>query len=339
MPTALHAVRAQHSTRQSIRLGPFGHLQPHRDTTRVAGESILRVHVLPAFGQRPISSIETSEVQSWVTRLGQATYDANGAVVRAGLSPSTIEVVYGKVAAVFNAAIEDRLISRTLCGSRRVKMPRKDGGDILPMSPEQVAAMAAALPAHYRALVVLIAGTGLRPGEAVGLTNDRVKWLHRRIQIDRQLVMASGEAPRFGPVKTEGSNRTAAVPDAVLEVLAAHVEQFGLGPHDLLFTHDKGDPIRRSAMGHAWRRAAPAAGVVGYSWHDLRHYAASVMIAEGASVKAVQKQLGHENASTTLDTYAHLFPDAEESTRNALAAGIAQIVSPLCHEVSPKAAT
>ena len=148
MPTALHAVRAQHSTRQSIRLGPFGHLQPHRDTTRVAGESILRVHVLPAFGQRPISSIETSEVQSWVTRLGQATYDANGAVVRAGLSPSTIEVVYGKVAAVFNAAIEDRLISRTPCGSRRVKMPRKDGWDILPMSPEQVAAMAAALPAR-----------------------------------------------------------------------------------------------------------------------------------------------------------------------------------------------
>ncbi|MBA2386227.1 MAG: tyrosine-type recombinase/integrase, partial [Acidimicrobiia bacterium] len=85
-------------------------------------------------------------------------------------------------------------------------------------------------------------------------------------------------------------------------------------------------PIRRNALGHVWRRAAVRAGVDGFSPHDLRHYAASVLIDQGASVKAVQRHLGHASATTTLDTYAHLWPDAEDVTRRALEAGLAHVV-------------
>lgn len=55
------------------------------------------------------------------------------------------------------------------------------------------------------------------------------------------------------------------------------------------------------------------------------------MIHQGASVKAVQKQLGHASATTTLDCYAHLWPDAEDTTRAALDAGLSHFVSPPCH--------
>jgi integrase len=71
--------------------------------------------------------------------------------------------------------------------------------------------------------------------------------------------------------------------------------------------------------------------VDGFTPHDLRHYAASVLIDQGASVKAVQRHLGHSSATTTLDTYAHLWPDSEDVTRRALDAGLAAIVSPVCH--------
>ena len=288
--------------------------QPHRATTTASVESILRVHVLPTFGARQIATIRTSEVQAWVSGLE--------------LAPSTVGVVYGKVAAIFRAAVEDRVIATTPC-TRRVRLPRPEGGEVVPMSPEQVRAMVDAVSDRYRALVILLAGTGVRPGEALGLTVDRVEFLRRTIRVDRQLVTMSGALPHLGPCKTTASVRTIPVPDAVLDELARHLEQFA--PHadlGLIFTDGKGDPIRRNALGHIWRRAATRAGVEGFTPHDLRHYAASVLIDQGASVKAVQRHLGHASATTTLDTYAHLWPDSDDVTRRALGAGLDAVVSP-----------
>ena len=77
-----------------------------------------------------------------------------------------------------------------------------------------------------------------------------------------------------------------------------------------------------------------AAGDGGLTPHDLRHYAASVMIEAGCSVKVVQHHLGHAKASTTLDTYAHLWPDSEDTTRRVLEAVLERIVSHACHAVA-----
>ena len=112
------------------------------------------------------------------------------------------------------------------------------------------------------------------------------------------------------------------------------LERYGPNADGLVFTDAKGEPIRRNALGHLWRRAAVKAGVEGFTPHDLRHYAASVLIDQGASVKAVQRHLGHSSATTTLDTYAHLWPDSEDVTRRALEAGVAAIASPVRHDVA-----
>jgi integrase len=62
----------------------------------------------------------------------------------------------------------------------------------------------------------------------------------------------------------------------------------------------------------------------GFSFHDLRHYLASLLIASGADIKTVQARMRHASARTTLDTYGHLWPDADESTRTAVSKVIAQ---------------
>jgi integrase len=56
----------------------------------------------------------------------------------------------------------------------------------------------------------------------------------------------------------------------------------------------------------------------GFRYHDLRHYFASLLIADGADVKTVQAGLRHASAKTILDTYAHIWPDRDESTRSAV---------------------
>ena len=60
-----------------------------------------------------------------------------------------------------------------------------------------------------------------------------------------------------------------------------------------------------------------------FTYHDLRHYLASLLIASGADVKVVQARLRHASAKTTLDTYGHLWPDSDDSTRAAIDAVMA----------------
>ncbi|MEO6121226.1 MAG: tyrosine-type recombinase/integrase, partial [Acidimicrobiales bacterium] len=67
-----------------------------------------------------------------------------------------------------------------------------------------------------------------------------------------------------------------------------------------------------------WRPAVARAGHLGAHFHDLRHFYASLLIHHGESVKVVQARLGHANASETLDTYSHIWPDSEDQTRLAV---------------------
>ena len=77
--------------------------------------------------------------------------------------------------------------------------------------------------------------------------------------------------------------------------------------------------LRRSAFGDVWRRCAPRAGLPDdATFHDLRHFYASLLIARNCSIKAVQKRLGHQSATETLDTYSHLWPDSDDETRAAV---------------------
>jgi integrase len=87
----------------------------------------------------------------------------------------------------------------------------------------------------------------------------------------------------------------------------------------LVFTDDAGRPLRRTRFSGIWRPAAASAGLHGgATFHDLRHYYASLLIRNGESVKVVQKRLGHKSAVETLDTYSHLWPDSEDRTREAV---------------------
>jgi integrase len=172
----------------------------------------------------------------------------------------------------------------------------------------------------------------MRQGELLGLSVDRVDFLRRTLRVDRQMVDVVGKVPGFGPTKTAASVRTIPVPSVVLEALTAHLQRFGAGRDGLVFTHESGGPIRRNRAGEVWRAAAKGAGVEGRSFHDLRHYCASVLIASGASVKVVQLHLGHAKAGQTLDCYRHLWPEDEDRTRTALESALRAAVSIACPE-------
>jgi integrase len=167
---------------------------------------------------------------------------------------------------------------------------------------------------------------GLRQGECFGLTVDRVDFLRRHVRVDRQLIAVRDGVPHFGPPKTRAGFRTVPMPGVVCDVLAAHLAAHPPGQTGLVFTNTLGAPIRRNTAGAMWHRAATAAGLPDWAtFHDLRHFYASLLIARGCSVKAVQKRLGHQSAMETLDTYGHLWPDSDDETREAVDHVLAQL--------------
>lgn len=279
--------------------------QVHRESTAKLVENRLRLHIYPAFGDRPIASIRKSDIQSLVKQLEHR------------LAPSTVATTYSYAAAVFREAVEDRVLAYSPCVG--INLPRENRRQLEPLTTEQVQAAIEAAPARYWALLICAAGTGLRQGEVCGLTVDRVDFLRRRITVDRQRNPERGSSELFAPPKTPASNRVVPLPDVVGEALAAHLAEYGPGPEGLVFTSATGIEVHRNVIVGAWNRIR-AAGIVPpwATFHDLRHYYASLLIHAGESVKVVQARLGHATAAETLDTYAHLWPDSDDGTRAAV---------------------
>lgn len=301
-------------------------IQPYRDGTERLVEQHLRLHVYPQIGDRPIGAIRQSEVQAVVRQASKK------------LSPSTVEVVYGRVVSVFRAAVRDRIVVASPCVD--VKLPRSSGRLDNVMSTPQVLALADAFtPDHlrkrnvhgrYRALVLVGAGTGLRPGELFGLTLSAVNFLRRTLSVERQIVRVTGGVELTDMLKTDKSRRTVPLAQVVVDVLAAHLAQWpATNRQGLIFTNQRDEPIQQYPFSQAWATARERAHLP--AWvngpHQLRHHFASLLIERGASVKVVQRRLGHASAKTTLDVYGHLWPDDEEATRAAIDAELGQALS------------
>ena len=281
-------------------------VQVHRPTTQAHVETMLRRHVYPSLGDRPLASLRPSDIQTLVKLLSLT------------MQPTTVRVVHRILAGILKAAVRDRRIASSPCEGTR--LPKTDHRRVDPLSTEAVLSLQAALPGRYQALVALGAGTGLRQGEAFGLTVDRVDFLRRSMTVDRQLVTVAGREPFLAPPKTEASVRMVPLPQVVVDALAAHLRAFPAGPDGLVFTSTEGRPLRRQRFSErVWQPAVAASSVPhGTRFHDLRHYYASLLIRHGESVKTVQARLGHASASETLDTYSHLWPDSDDRTREAV---------------------
>jgi integrase len=292
--------------------------QVHRPTTAAQVESYFRRHVYPRIGARQLASLRPSDIQGFVKSLVAGDADHKP------LTPATVELIYTWVSTVLAAAVRDRAIAFSPC--QQIRRPAVERPRVVPLALERVQALIDAMPDHYRALVVLGAGTGVRISEALGVTNDRVDWLHQTLKVDRQLVGVQGGVPVFGPVKDKKNrSRVIPLPQTVIDALSSHVARFGLGPEGLIFTTSNGGPVRRTTFSEAWRTAAGPLGIpTGDGFHQLRHFYASLLIRAGESVKTVQDRLGHSSAQMTLDVYSHLWPEDEERTRAAVDSAFAR---------------
>ena len=177
----------------------------------------------------------------------------------------------------------------------------------------------------FRAFVALCSFAGLRLGEAAALQVGDFDIAARKLTVSRQVQRAGGpkveiRAPKYG------SERTVYLADELLTIVRQHLVRLpGGGATRWLFHGENDNPPHQNTVGYWWRKTRTAAGCPSVKLHDLRHFYASGLIASGCDVVTVQRALGHSSASITLNTYANLWPTAEDRTR-AAAAGMLRAV-------------
>lgn len=279
-------------------------------------ESVWRQHVQPRWGRTPIAKIETTAVEDWITDLTAARYDNPDdptEVTRKAYSATTVIRAHGILSSVLDRAVRDRQLVANK--ARLVEnLPTKRRSAHTYLTHGQVATMADHA-GKWGLLILLLAYTGLRWGEAVGLRVSDLNLLRRRVHVQRNVVQVSGGF-HVGTPKS-GESRTVALPGFLVEELAQACEGKSLDAP--LFEAPSGGFVRRPNSQHGWFvAAARAAGVEGLTPHDLRHTAASLAVQAGAHVKAVQRMLGHESAALTLDTYADLFDSDLDDVASAM---------------------
>jgi integrase len=296
-----------------------------RSTTRALNLGVLRNYLLPRFGRWPLAKITTADVKAMVAEESAGE-----------LSPSAVRRHAIILGTILGGAVEDGRIARNPV--RGVKLPPENARPMRFLEPDELTRLAEAHPSFYRPLVLTAGYVGLRWGELAGLALDHVDLLRRTIRVDRQLVEVGG-AVSFGPPKTRAGIRTVTMPRALGEILAEHFASPAVRSSGLAFPGPKGALLRRSNFRRVWAKACSEAGLDGLVFHELRHTAAALAIAQGAHPLAIKERLGHSSITVTMDRYGGLFPRLEEAIgegldgvlRDSLAASVRPETATLAH--------
>lgn len=265
---------------------------------------------LPTLGALPLDAITRDAIRRWVgdqaktpTRRGTPT------------SAKTIANAHGLLSAVMAEAVEAGHRGDNPC--RGVRLPAGEREEMVVLTDSELAALLHHTPTHWQPLVAFLAGTGMRWGEATALRWRDLDLNARPPSARVSRAWKRGETTReIGAPKTRKSRRTVHIPERVAALLRPHQGS----PDDLVFTGPHGGAVHHQAFHpRVWRPAVTAADFGKRPRiHDLRHTAASQMLARGVPINVVQRQLGHESITTTVDTYGHMVPGGLELAAVAL---------------------
>jgi integrase len=248
--------------------------------------------IIAEFGGMALTELRPSQVKTWIARLQKD-----------GMEASYVYALHSRLSQICSDAVHDGVLGRNPC-SRRTSPPMGKA-KVYVATTEQVWAVHDELPDHLRVAVLLGAFAGLRVAEVAALRVSDVDFT-------RGVVHPAQQWPDK-PLKTDGSSQPIPIPNDLALLLSASVQRY---PSAMMVTNGPGtDRAGPWIIERAIRDAKAKIEDLpeGFTFHDLRHYLASL-----------QARMRHSSARTTLDTYGHLWPDADESTRSAVGVVIAE---------------
>lgn len=284
----------------------------------------VRNHVVGILGGEALEDIDHLTVQRWVARLIKGDGPPVGGKARRPLSAKTVHNCHGLLYTIMQAAVRAKLIPANPCLD--TALPKRTHHEMRFLSEPEIGRLLAALPPHWRPLVLLLVSTGLRWGEAVALRVGRVELLAKKpnvLVIEAMSELAGSGEIVFHEPKTARSRRTVTITKLVAGVLVPLVAN--RERDDLLFTTPTGLVVRTRNFRRVWLAALKRAGLEGVRVHDLRHTHAAILISAGRPLTAIQRRLGHSSIAVTSDLYGHLLTEVDEGILAAIDEALATI--------------
>jgi integrase len=279
-------------------LAAQGQLKP---TTQVRYAGIVTTHIEPTWGRVPLAEVTPADVAAWLGRL-----------TASGLAGSTVRYIHRVLSLALNYAVLDGRLARN--PAEGVPLPRAKDREKPALTHDEVNRLATEC-GRYSTLIYALGYTGARWGEAAALQVADLDLMRRRLHVRRAMAEVRGRAVVGTPKDHE--RRELPVPPFLVDELA--VLAAGRAPGDLLFPAPGGGFLRNGNFRrNVFDAAAERAGVAGLTPHALRHTAASLAIAAGASVVTVSRMLGHSSPAVTLKVYSKWFADDLDTVADRL---------------------
>lgn len=302
------------------------HIVPGRvsPTTEQGYHDITRLYVVPLLGKVRLSDLRPADVNAALRALAER-----------GKSPRTQKLARSVLSTALKQAEREGLVLRNV--ARLADPPRVIESEGRTLTPDQAQRLLRQLESErYGAAFMIALVLGLRRGEVLALRWEDLDLERHTLSVRRSLKQIAG---RWVPeeTKTRRSRRTLFVPEFILPALARWRELQAdecrlAGPEwsedpahaDLMFTTAFGRPIDGSNFRRYLAQATERAELGSWTPHELRHSAASIMLAEGVPLMVVSETLGHSSVRVTADVYAHLLEPAQRSAADAMTRAFAK---------------
>ena len=278
---------------------------------------ITRDYILPQLGSKILLQLKTAHIQAlYITHLNE------------GVSARVIELVHAILRNAFNDAINLGLLTKNPTAGVKKPKHHPRGKTILNENQIQDLLLTAeAIQPEFLAFYHLALSTGMRLGELLGTSWDDLDWDKGSLTVNQQLQRVSGQGLVLKPPKTRAGHRSIKLGPNTLAVLREHRKFQGQrrlcrdpdwDESNLMFTQESGAPWGPRQVQRAFKKLLSAADLPDMRFHDLRHTSGTHMMANKVDPVTVQRRLGHANASTTMNTYGHTVPWAQEKAAEVM---------------------
>ena len=281
--------------------------------------------IYPAIGHLRIDKITARQLQGFVNSLAK-----EGANEKTGkpLAPKTIRHNLSFISDVFSYAVKMGLVSDNPCS--KVTIPKGEVKEKQIYTQEEMALLLTRInsePTKYRAFFFLIAYSGFRRSEMLGLEWKDIDFEHCIISVNRTSNYTAERGTYTDTTKTKRSKRVLKISPYIMDILRElkaeqDDEALRLGDKwvdtDRLFVKWDGKPMNNQTP-YGWlKEFCEKNELPFYGIHSFRHFAASALISAGLDVTTVSGALGHSNSGTTLNVYSHMFQTAQARVAEAM---------------------
>ena len=302
-----------------------------KESTVAAYNATIRTHIKPGIGAVRIDALDTNLVQNFYNRLREPTKD------RDAVSPKTVKNVHGILHKALQQAVANGYIRFN--PTNACVLPRIEKKELQPLDEAETKLFLDAVKGHPLELLYTVTlFTGMREGEALGLTWDRVDFMRGTILISRQLQKEKKAGGQFRLVSLKNDKPRRIMPAPWVRQLLRdrklqqyeHKEKAGAtwsNPMNLVFTNELGGHLIPQTVVRHFKEIVSSIGRPDARFHDLRHSYAVASLRSGDDIKTVQGNLGHATAAFTLDVYGHVTNQMQKASAVRMEAYIKGILN------------